>query len=271
MCNRVPRSSRACLGVFFVLVAACHGAAQSGEPGAVTAATASPAAVISPAVQAAVDAPDRSDDDKKLDARRHPAQVLAFFGIDAGMRVAEIFAGAGYTTELLARTVGRGGVVYAENPGMLPPFAVKAWGDRLAKPVLGNVVRVDRDLDDPLPADARNLDAVVIILNYHDTAAAGVDRDRMNAAVFAALKHGGVYGIVDHSAKQGSGLADAKTLHRIDESTLRQEVERAGFRLRAEADFLRNPSDARDWNDSGRAAGERRGTSDRFVLRFEKP
>jgi predicted methyltransferase len=93
----------------------------------------------------------------------------------------------------------------------------------------------------------------------------------MNHAVFSALKPGGVYGIVDHSARAGSGTSDVKTLHRIDEKVVRDEVARAGFRLAAEATFLENPADARDWNDSPSAAAERRGTSDRFVLKFVRP
>ena len=75
----------------------------------------------------------------------------------------------------------------------------------------------------------------------------------------------------DHSAKAGSGVSDVQTLHRLDEAFVRDEVQRAGFVFDGEAAFLRNPSDARDWNASPRTAGERRGTSDRFVLRFRKP
>jgi len=99
----------------------------------------------------------------------------------------------------------------------------------------------------------------------------GTDRAAMNRAIFRALKPGGVYGIVDHSAAPGHGLRDAKTLHRIEEKTLENEVLAAGFRLDAEANFLRNPSEARDWSAAPGAAGARRGTSDRFVLRFVKP
>jgi predicted methyltransferase len=77
--------------------------------------------------------------------------------------------------------------------------------------------------------------------------------------------------VIDSSAKPGTGTQDAKTLHRIDEQVVKDEVARAGFKLQTEADFLRNPQDARDWNSSPGAAGERRGTSDRFALRFVKP
>jgi predicted methyltransferase len=223
-------------------------------------------------VQAAADAADRSSDDKALDAGRKPAQMLAFFGIQPGMKVAEIGAGGGYTTELLSRVVGPTGEVFGQNsPFILERYAAVPWSARLSKPILRNVVRVDREFDDPLPADATELDAVLDVLFYHDTVWLGVDRDKMNKAVFAALKHGGVYGIVDHSAAPGTGLAGVKTVHRIDEKTLTEEVERAGFQLAEEGSFLRNPSDTRDWNDSPKEAGARRGMSDRFVLKFKKP
>jgi hypothetical protein len=93
----------------------------------------------------------------------------------------------------------------------------------------------------------------------------------MNRAVYDALKPGGIYAIVDHSAKKGAGLSVTQSLHRIEEQVLRSEVEAAGFELAAEADFLRKPEDTRDWNASPSAAGDRRGESDRFVLRFVKP
>ncbi len=162
--------------------------------------------------------------------------------------------------------------VYAQNNKfILERFAEVPWSTRLQKPVMKNVVRVDREFDDPLPPEARDLDAVLMILFYHDTVWLGTDRARMNAAVFRALKPGGIFAIVDHSAKAGTGLEDVQTLHRIEEETLRKEVEAAGFRLKASSNVLRNPSDTRDWNDSPLAAGERRGTSDRFMLEFVKP
>jgi predicted methyltransferase len=248
------------------------GAAAS--PPVPAAAPSSPAAAsitVPLAIRAVVDAPDRIEDDRKLDAGRHPAETLAFFGIAPGMHVAEVIAGGGYTTELLARAVAPNGVVYAENPKVILGFVGKPWAERLTRPALKDVVRVDREVDDPFPSAAKNLDAVLLVLNYHDTVWQGANREKMNAAVFGALKPGGVYGIIDHSARAGAGLADVQTLHRIEESALRSEVEKAGFKLEAEADFLRNSSDPRDWSTSPRVAGERRGTSDRFVLKFVKP
>jgi len=255
-----------------VAAAACSGSRPATPASDAPAAAHAGAVVVPDSIRAVVDAPDRTAADRALDAGRHPAETLAFFGIKPGMRVAEIGAAGGYTSELLARTVGPTGVVYAQNsPAILKRFAEEPWSARLATPPMKNVVRVDREFDDPLPPEARNLDAVLIILFYHDTVWLGADRGKMNRAVYDALRPGGIYGIIDHSARPGTGTADVQTLHRIDEPTVVQEVTAAGFQFVGDARFLRNPADPRDWNDSPRAAADQRGTSDRFVLKFVKP
>jgi predicted methyltransferase len=222
--------------------------------------------------QTIVSAADREDADKQLDAGRHPAEFLAFLGLAPGMRVAEVGVGRGYTTELLARAVAPKGKVWAQNsPGFLK-FAGKPWADRLGKPIMKKVVvRVDREFDAPLPPEAKNLDAVVSMLIYHDTVWLGANRDKMNRAIFAALKPGGEYVVVDHAAAEGHGANDVQTLHRIEEPVVTQEIEKAGFRRAANADFLRNPADPHDWNDAPNVAADKRGTSDRFVIKFIKP
>lgn len=228
--------------------------------------------VVPERIRALIASPNRSEADRALDPGRHPGEMLAFFEVAPGMHVAELGAGTGYTTELLVRAVGPGGVVYGQNNRLiLDRFAEKPWSERLAKPVMQHVVRVDREFDEPLPPEARDLDAVFIVLFYHDTVWMKVDRSKMNHAVFQGLRPGGVYAVVDHSARTGAGLDDVQTFHRIEEAALKKEIQDAGFELAGEADFLRNPADARDWNDSPAAAGARRGTSDRFVLKFVKP
>jgi predicted methyltransferase len=223
-------------------------------------------------IQAIVDAPDRTPTDRALDAGRHPAETLAFFGVKPGWRVAELEPGGGYTTELLARAVGPSGKVYGMNSKVvLERFAEKPWAARLTRPACANVVRVDHEIDEPFPAEAKNLDAVFLVLFYHDTVWMNADRDKMNRAVFDALAPGGLYAIVDHTAAPGAGTTVAKTLHRIEEKVVKEEILRAGFRLAAEGDFLANPGDTRDWNDAPSAAADKRGTSDRFVLAFTKP
>ena len=219
-----------------------------------------------------VAAADREQADRKLDVGRHPAELLAFLKLPAGARVAEISAGTGYTTELLARAVGPTGIVYGQNNAfVIEKFAAAGWAERLAKPINKNVVRVDRELDAPLPSDATNLDSVVIVLFYHDTVWMKTDRAKMNRAIFDALRPGGSYVVVDHATAPGRGIADVSSLHRIDEQTVRSEITAAGFEVAAEASFLRNATDQHDWNASPGQAGEKRGSSDRFVLKFVKP
>jgi len=214
-----------------------------------------------------VSSPDRSDGDRVLDQRRDPQRLLEFYGVRPGMRVLDMSAGRGYNAELLARVVGATGRVYAQNsPTLLAAATKTALEERLKTPAMANVVHVMRDFEDPIPPDARNLDLVTFNFNYHDTAWLGTDRARMNRAVFAALKPGGVYIVADHSAKPGAGVSVAKSLHRIEERVVREEVEAAGFRLAASGDFLRNPADPRDvvvFKNTVR--------NDEFVLRFVKP
>lgn len=243
---------------------------------ALAACASAPARAPSPAAfapEAIVAAPDRTEADRALDPGRKPAAFLRAIGVQPGMKVGELFAGGGYTTELLARAVGPTGQVYAENPRwVLERFAAKPWAERLARPACANVVRVDQELDTPFPAQAQGqLDLVVTNANYHDAVWAGVDRQQMNRAVFAALKPGGRYVIADTSANVGRGIQDVQTLHRIEESVVRAEVEAAGFQLRGTSDVLRNPQDTRDWSASPMAAGPKRGTGDRFLLEFVRP
>ena len=219
----------------------------------------------------ALAAPDRPAEDKALDAGRKPEELLTFIGVGRGMKVAEIFAGGGYMAELLARVVGPEGAVWAQNtPEILQQFAEKPWSERLARLKMAWLVRVDRPLNDPLPPEAKDLDMVVMHLVYHDTVAAGVDRAAMNSGVWKALRPGGMFAIIDHAAKDGTGPDAAKELHRIDAKFVQTEVERAGFMLDRTSTLLENKADTRDWNASPPAAGDKRGTSDRFVMVFRK-
>ena len=225
-------------------------------------------------IRDAVNTADRSAADKSLDAGRKPEQMLAFFGIQSGMKVADLSAGGGYTTELLSRTVGPTGTVYSQNPPFPPEFQQisQTWTERLKNPALKNVSAVTKsfDADDVLLVPPGSLDVVIMNMNYHDLVLRKINRDKVNAMVYQALKPGGAYAIVDHSAKDGSGIKDIE-LHRIDEQFLIAEVQKTGFTLAARSSALRHPEDDRTWVASPRVAGERRGTTDRFMLIFRKP
>jgi predicted methyltransferase len=205
--------------------------------------------------------PIRGEQDRTMDAGRHPVELLTFAQVRPGMRVLDVSAGAGYTSQLLALSVGDKGMLFAQSPKP---------GERLTKRLVdhpqSNFVIVARPFEDPVAAEAGGLDLITIILNYHDITYLPVDRAKMDARLFAALKPGGHLVVVDHSARKGTGIADGKTLHRIDEAVVLDELKQAGFVLEAESDFLRNPADARDQVSAGGAI-----VSDKFALRFVKP
>ena len=219
-----------------------------------------------PDYRAIVASPDRSEADRQTDQRRKPELLLEFTGVRQGMKVLDMGAGAGYSTELLARAVGPRGTVYAQESPAASARARERFDERAKTPPMKSVVRVLRNYDDPVPPTVYDLDLVTFFFAYHDTAFMPVDRAKMNRALFDALKPGGVLVVADHSAQPGAGISAVKTLHRIEESTLRREIEAAGFTQVAEAGFLRNPADLRD------AIVFRSPTPvDEFVLKFVKP
>ena len=229
-------------------------------------------AALPASAESIVAAPDRSPEDRALDDGRHAAEFLTLYDVKPGMKVGELMSGGGYTVELLARAVGSEGTVYGVNsPFILDRFAAEPWAARLAKPVNANVKRLDREFDAPFPAEVTGLDRVFSVLVYHDFVWMETDRAVMNANILKALKPGGLYVVIDHSAAEGAGERDVKTLHRGDEAAIRAEIEAAGFEFVSSSDFLRNPADDRTWSASPGAAGDKRGTSDRFALTFKKP
>ncbi|MEA2905816.1 MAG: hypothetical protein QOI12_3203 [Alphaproteobacteria bacterium] len=218
-----------------------------------------------PDYAALIAAPDRSEADRNTDKRRDPVKLLAFTGVRAGMKVLDMGAGGGYSTELMARAVGPTGAVYGQNAPDFGGRAKEAFDARLKTPAMKNVIPTLRKFDDPLPAEVRDLDLITFFFYYHDTTYMEVDRAAMNRKLLAALKPGGSLVIADHSAKAGEGTSVGRTNHRIEESVLRAEVEAAGFKLAAQGDFLRHPEDTRDFNVNRPTAAV-----DEFVLRFEK-
>ncbi len=204
--------------------------------------------------------PIRTDRDRGMDASRRPVELLQFAQVRPGMQVLDVATGAGYTSQLLALAVGPSGKLWAQTPQ--PGAALK---ERMAAHPQPNFVVTTRPFDDPVPPEAPPLDLVTLVLNYHDISYLPVDRDAMNRKIFAALKPGGRYVIVDHSALPGTGITAGKTLHRIEEAFLVAEVKRAGFVLDGENSSMRNPGDTRE-GSSNQATPP----SDRFVLRFVK-
>jgi predicted methyltransferase len=223
-------------------------------------------------IAAAVDAPDRPEADRKLDAARKPKEMLAFFGVRPGMKLVDLFTGGGWYAELEARAAGPGGEVYAQNP---PEFLQK-WGDkgiteRLAGNRLPTVKRWDKSMD-ALELPAAHFDGVVANDVFHDFFWLSKDVDGVVKQVYDALKPGGFFAIVDHSAPAGTGDAYARSRdgqHRIDEAFVKQVLLKAGFKLEGESQLLRNPDDDRT---KPFFAPEMKGkNTDKFALLFRKP
>lgn len=226
------------------------------------------AASIPANIKVSVADSNRPATDTERDANRKPAETLAFAGAAEGASVAELLPGHGYFTRILSKAVGAKGHVYAWVP---PPkedrdFA-KGLKDILDNSAYGNVTLVQQGISKgfaPAPVDL-----VFTAQNYHDVHnSKEVDVATFNKAVFDALKPGGIYLVIDHSAEAGSGARDTSTLHRIDKDAVKQEVGAAGFQYVGESDVLANPNDPR----SAKVFDESiRGKTDQFILKFRKP
>ena len=230
-----------------------------------------PAASAAPApttvwYRTAIADPRRPADEVARDALRRPAEMLAFIDLARGDRIADIRPGAGYFTRLFSSVVGPSGHVYAFVPNRT---AVRENGaaDALVAGY-GNVSRVNGDLD-TLTFD-QPLDVVFMSQEYHDfhIPGFGVDVARMNRAVYAALKPGGQFVVIDHQGAPGTGNSQVSTLHRIEGDFLRREIEAAGFVFEGESRAVANPADDHSLNVFDEAI---RGHTDQFVYRFRKP
>ena len=245
-----------------LFLGACAGGAVPGlmmnEGPALTAA--------SPNIAAALADPRRPDADRARDADRRPGEIMAFAQVRPGMRIADIGPGGGYYTRLFAVAVGAEGHVYAvERPNAAdrPPRAILA-----VAPEYPNITVIQQGYQGwsaPEP-----LDAIFISQIYHDfhLPVLNLDVAQINREMFAALRPGGELVVIDHAAVDGSDLSVTNTLHRIDQATLRREVEEAGFVFEAESQVLRNPADTRTERVFD---ADIRGHTDQFVMRFRKP
>ena len=224
-------------------------------------------------ITAAVADPARPAADTQRDADRKPAAMLEFAGVKPGMTVADLIPGSGYFTRLFSAAVGPSGKVYAVSTSKAPDAPADAPDRSAAVRAIAADAHYANVTVVPLGpkefALATPADVVWTSQNYHDVHnIKDVDVAGFDKAVFAALKPGGVFIVLDHSAEAGSGFRDTGTLHRIDEEAVKKEVESAGFKLAGESDVLRNKDDPRTAKVFDPAI---RGRTDQFILKFVKP
>lgn len=221
-------------------------------------------------IKAAIADPARPADDVSRDATRKPAEMLIFAKIKPGAKVMDLVPGGGYFTRLFAKAVGTQGWVYAYDPTELEYFYKGKPPAILAAAKSYSNVSVIRAPVNSLTAP-EPLDVVWTAQNYHDLKDdffKPADTAIVNKAVFNALKPGGLYIVLDHTAEKGSGIRDTDTLHRIDEAVVKKEVLAAGFEFVGESNVLRNPADPKTAKVFDKTI---RGHTDQFVYKFRKP
>ncbi len=221
-------------------------------------------------VKAAIADPHRPKSDTDRDADRMPAVMLGFSGVKPGDTVAELIPAGGYSTRLLSAAVGPKGHVYAINLATLNNNIKAQIKPVTNDPAYANVSVSDQDFSN-LKVPER-VDVVWTAQNYHDFKNPGMffaDTVAMDKAIFAALKPGGLYVIIDHVAAAGSGARDTGTLHRIDPELVKKEVLSAGFVLEGESKALANAGDPHTARVPGQGGiGDK---SDKFYFKFKKP
>lgn len=224
-------------------------------------------------IAAAIADHDRPATDVRRDADRKAAETLAFIGLRPGDRVADYAAGSGYFTRLFSSLVGPQGHVYASVPAPLFRFPniVKGIADTQGFAVGHPNVTVTFASAIGAARYPEKLDAFWIAQNYHDLHdkfMGPVDIKAFNRAVYEALKSGGYYVVLDHVAAPGSRPEVTDDLHRIEPSTVRREVEAAGFRFVGESRILANASDPHSASVFDPSI---QGHTDQFILKFRRP
>jgi predicted methyltransferase len=215
----------------------------------------------------------RPDEDKQRDANRKPGETLTFADVKSGELIGELLPGGGYFSRIFSKVVGPKGHVFAlvrprsptapaDQPDRNAPIKALAADPNYSNISVAELVAGKVSLSAPV-------DLIFTAQNYHDLHnVPDLDMVAFNKSVFDALKPGGLYVIVDHSAQAGSGSRDTGTLHRIDVNTVKQEVAAADFQLVASSDILKNTADERTAKVFDPTV---RGKTDQFILEFRKP
>ena len=261
-------------GTILALILSACGQRADDQQTAEPAAKETSAAPATSIYEAAVANDARPEADRARDAGRKPAEVLKFLGITPGMTVLDMFSGGGYYTEILSYTVGDSGRVIAQSNEAYLQFVGDEFEERYLGGRLSNA-QVLMAQNNELKLEAKSLDAILLVLSFHDLFYAApeqgwpaIDIAAFLAELYSGLRTGGVVGIIDHYAAEGAPSDTGGTTHRIDPAIVIAMMAEAGFKLDAQSDMLRNPDD-----DYEKVVfdPEVRGKTDRFVMRFRKP
>ena len=224
--------------------------------------------------EVAVASEARPDSDRARDADRKPVAVLEFLGIEPGMTVLDMFTGGGYYAEIISEVIGEQGKVIAQSNQAYLGFVGEAFKERFGSGRLTNVEVLMAE-NNELSLEADSLDAVMLVLSFHDLYHSDpengwpqIDGPAFLSELKKGLKPGGIVAVIDHYAETGAPAETGDTLHRIDPAIVLADMEAAGFVLDGQSDLLRNPDD-----DHGKIvfAPEIRGKTDRFLMRFRNP
>ena len=188
-----------------------------------------------------IENPIRSDQDRKLDARRKPLEMLLFIQAKPGMKVLDIFSAAGHTAQLLALAVAPTGKVFALN---LKPN--EALMERVSRQPQTNIIPIVSSIDDLTKEPNGSFDLITIVNSYHDMNNVKPDIGPINQRIYDLLKPSGELVVRDHAAKDGAGKSQTKTLHRIDPVSVVEDFQKVGFKKVAEGDFLKSPQDTKE-------------------------
>lgn len=223
-------------------------------------------------IEEILDSPSRTAQDRKSDLNRRPSEFIRFLDIKPGMTVLDVFSGAGYYTEIVANAVGPTGKVDAHNNQAYVNYVgADKIGQRYNNNRLPNVTQLIQEANH-LTLQNDRYDRILLVLSFHDLFYVDtkngwpeIEPTKFMLALGSALKEGGVIGIIDHVAAEKSDISSAQTMHRISTTIIKQKMQKWGFTLASEANYLRNPKDPLDipmWDQSIR------GKTDRAVMKF---
>lgn len=219
----------------------------------------------------AMAADSRSAEDKARDTNRLPIETLEFFGLRADMKVIELIPGGGWYTQLLAPVLAENGqlTVAVGTDSVEKALLSKPGFDRVR--ITGKDTEFSRaegarfyDLK-MNGLDVKNADLVLTFRNYHNFSEEG--RNALNKAAFDALKSGGIYGVVDHTARHMEPN-NSENRRRFDPVMAIREIQAAGFQLVDFSDLHYRPDDELRF-EVGRKSVT--GNTDRWTLKFRKP